>query len=245
VGGTRALAEAIAGDGDAEVRLNATVERVERNGDEATLTLADGERLNSAAVVVTLPLQALDSIEFAPALSPGKRAAIAAGQISCGCKAWIRLRGEYEPFVVLGGADWPLTFLQAEYHDEGDTLVVAFGRDALAIDLDDRAAVQKQIRRLVPEAEVLDVAAHDWVADPLSQQTWPMQKAGQLTASLTELQRPEGPLLLAGSDYANGWAGFIDGAIESGLRAARIVDATLGASVASAPKPTPTIAGRQ
>ncbi|WP_112284818.1 FAD-dependent oxidoreductase [Prauserella muralis] len=26
---------------------------------------------------------------------------------------------------------------------------------------------------------------------------------------------------LAGSDYARGWAGFIDGAIESGLRAAR------------------------
>ena len=27
--------------------------------------------------------------------------------------------------------------------------------------------------------------------------------------------------MLAGSDLANGWAGFIDGAIESGLRAGR------------------------
>ncbi len=30
------------------------------------------------------------------------------------------------------------------------------------------------------------------------------------------MQRPEGRLRLAGSDLANGWSGFIDGAIESG-----------------------------
>ena len=35
------------------------------------------------------------------------------------------------------------------------------------------------------------------------------------------MRRPEGNLLLAGSDLANGWAGFIDGAIESGLQAGR------------------------
>ena len=34
--------------------------------------------------------------------------------------------------------------------------------------------------------------------------------------------------MLAGSDYANGWAGFIDGAIESGLRASRTAEAIVG-----------------
>jgi monoamine oxidase len=29
-------------------------------------------------------------------------------------------------------------------------------------------------------------------------------------------------VVLAGSDIANGWAGFIDGAIESGLRAGKV-----------------------
>lgn len=33
------------------------------------------------------------------------------------------------------------------------------------------------------------------------------------------MRRPEGRVILAGSDLANGWAGFIDGAIESGLEA--------------------------
>ena len=33
------------------------------------------------------------------------------------------------------------------------------------------------------------------------------------------MRRLDGRVVLAGSDLANGWAGFIDGAIESGLRA--------------------------
>jgi monoamine oxidase len=219
--GTRALAEAIAADGDAELRLDARVARIEHDDDGACVTLIDGERVTAGAAIVTLPLHALRGIDVE--LSAGKRAAIAAGQVSRGCKAWIRLRGEHAPFVALGGADWPITFLQAEYVEGGDTLVVGFGPDAAAIDLTDVAAVQQEVRRLLPEADVLDVAAHDWVADPYAAETWPMQRAGQLTASLAELQRPEGRLVLAGSDYANGWAGFIDGAIESGLRAAGTV----------------------
>ncbi|MGQ3383279.1 FAD-dependent oxidoreductase [Glutamicibacter sp. TV12E] len=35
------------------------------------------------------------------------------------------------------------------------------------------------------------------------------------------MRRPEGRIHLAGSDFANGLGGFIDGAIESGLDAAR------------------------
>jgi monoamine oxidase len=42
------------------------------------------------------------------------------------------------------------------------------------------------------------------------------------------MQIPEGRVVLAGSDVANGWAGFIDGAIESGLRAGARAAAILG-----------------
>jgi monoamine oxidase len=230
--GTRALAEAIAADSDADIRLGAAVAAIEHDDDGATVTLADGEGLSCRAVVVTVPLHVLDTITVSPALSAGKRAAVQTGQVSKGCKPWIRLRGTYEPFVALGGAAWPLTFLQSEYFEDGDTLVVGFGPDASLIDLEDHAAVQEQVRRLLPDAEVVDVASHGWVEDPLSGETWPMQRAGQLTRSLAELQRPEGRLLLAGSDYASGWAGFIDGAIESGMSAARGVRAMLGTGAA-------------
>ena len=35
-------------------------------------------------------------------------------------------------------------------------------------------------------------------------------------------RRPEGRVVFAGSDIANGWSGFIDGAIESGFRGAAL-----------------------
>ena len=48
-------------------------------------------------------------------------------------------------------------------------------------------------------------------------------RPGMLTGALRELQRPEGRIHFAGSDVANGWRGFIDGAIESGASVARQV----------------------
>ena len=125
---------------------------------------------------MTLPLHALRGLDVELSAASARRSRPARRR---GLKPWIRLRGEYEPFVALGGADWPITFLQTEYWDGGDTLVVGFGPDAAAIDVTDLAAVQEQVRRLIPDAEVVDVASHDWVADPLSGETWPMQRPGR------------------------------------------------------------------
>jgi monoamine oxidase len=226
--GTRALAEAMAADSGGELLLEAEVQSVGcTHAGHARVAVAGGREYGARSVLVTLPLHALGAIDFGPELSPAKRKAIKAGQVSRGSKVWIRLRGEHEPFVAMGGADWPVTFWQTEYHDDGDTLAVGFGPDAGAIAFDDPGAVQAEVRRLIPAVEVVAVASHDWVADPYARETWPMQRAGALTSSLAALQQREGPVFLAGSDYANGWAGFIDGAIESGLSVAGLVRAAL------------------
>ena len=169
-------------------------------------------------------------------LSAGKRRAIDAGQIGAGLQGvGIRLRGEHEPFVALGGADWPITFAQTEYWDDGDTLVVAFGPDATAIDLTDLAAVQERSSvGWLPEAEVAEIASHDWVADPLARG----DMADGAHGLAHRLRWPNCSVLKArscsrGLDYADGWAGFIDGAIESGLRAARTVERILGGVAAT------------
>ena len=222
-GGTRRLIEAMTADAGADIRTGSRVTSIAQDGAGATVTLADGMALTATAVVVTLPLNVLDSVTFDPPLSEGKRRAAHRGQASQGVKVWARLRGEYEPFVALAPGSSPLTLCQVEYVGDGETLVVAFGSVSERLDGSDPAAVQEALRSWLPDVEVLDVASHDWVADDLSGETWPMQRAGQLTGALAELQRPEGRVLLAGSDYADGWAGFIDGAIESGMRAGRTV----------------------
>ena len=53
---------------------------------------------------------------------------------------------------------------------------------------------------------------------------------GQLSGALATLQVPHGHVVFAGSDVADGWNGFMDGAIESGLRAARSVAELLRAA---------------
>lgn len=156
-----------------------------------------------------------------PALSPIKRQAAERGQAGRGAKLCIKVKGRQQRFVALGLEDAPLNFVHVEYIEEDTTTLVCFGPDAAAVDIEDLAVAQRYLDRLVPGLEVLEAAGYNWVDDPYSQSTWPMHYTGYLTESLAELQRPEGLLHLAGSDFANGWGGFIDGAIESGLDAGR------------------------
>ena len=72
---------------------------------------------------------------------------------------------------------------------------------------------------ILPGYEALEATAHDWLADEFSRGTWAIHRPGWYEHYHAAMRRPEGPVLLAGSDLADGWAGFIDGAIESGLRA--------------------------
>lgn len=222
--GTASLLQAILDDSDADLRLDAEVTGIDHDDAGVRVRLADGSVVDGAAVVVTLPLNALDSIAVTPALHDGKQAAAQEGQTSQGVKVWARVRGPVTPFAALAPADHPLQLAQLEYTAEGDSLIVCLGGDSTALDFTDRGAVQDVLRAWIPDLEVVDVAGHDWVADPYARETWPMQRAGQLTGALAELRRPEGRFFLAGSDYARGWAGFIDGAIESGLDVARAVD---------------------
>ena len=83
----------------------------------------------------------------------------------------------------------------------------------------DLTSVQRRLAQIMPGYEVLDATAHDWLADEFSRGTWAIHRPGWYVAHHAAMQRPEGRVLLAGSDLANGWSGFIDGAIESGLRA--------------------------
>jgi monoamine oxidase len=220
-GGTGKLINGIGAGTD--VRLGKTVSAVNCADGKATVTTTDGEDFQGANVVCTLPLGALGALNFEPPLPAPVQKGISEGQASRGVKVWITVKGEVKPFVALGSAGWPLNFVQAEYDQDGNTILVAFGPDSARLDPADIRQVQAAIDLLVPDLDVLDVASHDWTSDPLSGETWPMHRTGFLTESLGSFQKPHGPLLFAGSDYANGWGGFIDGAIESGLEAARTI----------------------
>ena len=111
--------------------------------------------------------------------------------------------------------------VRTEYIGDDDAVLVGFGADSTRLDVTDRDAVQRALTVWRDDLEVLEVTGHDWMSDPYSRETWMMNRPNQVTRYLTAQQAPEGVLHFAGSDIANLWAGFIDGAIETALRAAR------------------------
>ncbi|HEY1510498.1 MAG TPA: NAD(P)/FAD-dependent oxidoreductase [Solirubrobacteraceae bacterium] len=219
VEGTQALLGAIAGGAPFECRLDAPVAAIRQNGEGVEVQMRDGSGFSARAAVVAVPLNALGAIEFAPALGDDKRAAIALGQASRGIKIFIRARGEPVAHNSIRPGH-PFGYLDTDWMDgDGSQQLIGFGMDAERCDPADLPAVQRQLEAILPGYEVLDATAHDWLADGLSRGTWAIHRPGWYEHHHAAMQVPEGRVVLAGSDIANGWAGFIDGAIESGLRA--------------------------
>jgi len=223
IGGTKALLEAIRDDGAFDVRVSAPVATIRHDDAGVEAVLRDGDVVAGDGAVVAVPWNTLGSIDFEPALSEGKLAAAAEGQASRGLKAWIRVRGESPWEFTSATPDRPLSYVHPAEIVDGDTLFVAFGSDAHQLDPADHDAVASAFVEMKPGLDVVDVFAHDWTRDEFSLGTWAAHRPRQISRYLSELQRPEGRVVLAGADIADGWSGFIDGAIESGLSAARVV----------------------
>jgi monoamine oxidase len=217
--GTQSLVQAIASEAEFETHLSTPVAAVTHHGGGIEVHTRAGETLTAKLVIVAVPLNALLGIEFDPPLSEGKQEAIALGQASRGVKIFIHASGEpvFQNAIKPGHA---FGYLDTEIlYPDGTQLLIGFGPDAENCDATDLASVQRQLDEILPGYEALAATAHDWLSDEFARGTWAIHRPGWYTHHHAEMQRPEGALILAGSDLANGWAGFMDGAIESGLRA--------------------------
>jgi pseudooxynicotine oxidase len=227
--GTRALIEAMAADSTAEIRFDAPVASVAQDDDAVTVTTRDGEQFRGATAIVTVPLNTLSAIEFTPALSEVKAEAAAAGQASRGLKVWVRVRGDLpETLAAIAPDDHALNWMHTEYLLDDGQILVGFGNDGAALDVENLEQVAPAVRELLGDVDVVETAGHNWLSDEFALGTWPVLRPNQLTGSLAGLQAPEGRVLFGGSETANGWNGFIDGAIESGLRTSREAQQVLG-----------------
>lgn len=222
--GTSSLAEAILGDSQAEVRYEAVVDTIEHDEDGVRVLLRSGEAMSATDVVVAAPLNTMADLTFDPPLSKTKQAAFAEKQASRGFKLWVRVKADLPgPLYALAPDSELFHYAHTEaVYDDGQLLVV-FGPDPRRLDdVQSRDEIQAGLRALIDDSlEVVAFESKDWYGDEFAKGAWSVYRPNQLTRFLAELQRPEGHVHLAGSDVASGWNGFIDGAIESGLRVAR------------------------
>lgn len=217
--GTTALVSAMREDGGFPVLLDAMVDQIECSDGEVVLHERGGATIRARAAVVAVPLNTLGDIEFVPALPDAIARTARDGQVSRGSKVWVETEEKIGPWCAFAD-DHPIVFAYTDSSSEKHSLLVCFGRDGDELTGEDPEQVQQALEILSPGVKVRACAAHNWRRDPLTRQTWGMLRPGQLT-QLRELDQMRGPVFIAGSDFADGWAGLMEGAIESGMSAAR------------------------
>jgi len=225
--GTRSLVEAMAGESEAEIRLSTPVRRVEQDSSSVRVTTEAGQMHESRAAVVAVPLNVLGDIHFSPPLSEGKRVVAREGHAGRAVKLWALVEGVPPYLFASGTGPAGLRWLSSEYDLPEGSLMVGFSVGPERLKVEGRALVQHAIEAFAPGARVLNIDAHDWEEDPYSKGAWVCYRPGQLSRFGPTLGESEGRLAFAGSDTATGWTGWIDGAIESGERAAEYVDRLL------------------
>lgn len=77
---------------------------------------------------------------------------------------------------------------------------------------------------------------HNWCKDEFAKGAWFFSPPQLLSTSLEALRARHGNILFANADWAVGWRGFIDGAIEEGTRAAMTTTEELGPKTALNPR---------
>jgi len=224
-GGTAAVIGAMLADGRVDVRLGTPVTAIATGPDGVQVTTAAGDVVAADRAVVAVPVNVWPAIAFTPAL-PAVHAE--AARIGMGKphqdKVWAWVRGPRigRIFAQLPAPE-PLNFFWT-YHVEDDRQLIIGINANPALDVTDAGQVAATLQRYVPEIdEVLAVRGQNWAADPYTRGGNTGFRPGQLTGQLAALQQPLGPMAFATADIASGWVGYIDGAIESGMRAARDV----------------------
>lgn len=228
-GGNDQLVKAIAGDVRGDIRLNAQVASISHGDAGVSVRTTGGDEIRGKKIISTVPLNVLHELDVTPPISSRKREISSEGAASQGLKLWIRVKGPITPFFAYSSQSHPLSVVRTEFVRDDDAILVAFGADSSRLDVDDLDAVAEALSTWRDDLEILEVAAHKWMEDPLAKSTWLIQRPGQYTRGQAELQRAEGDLHFASADIANIWAGFFDGAIESGMSTARRVHEELTA----------------
>lgn len=219
--GTTALLDHIVADGKPDVRLNTIVSKVEQTGQQVNVITEDGLTFSAPVCIVALPMNCWNDIEWRPGLLLGKTAASAEKHAGAGFELHIKVAGRQDGYLGMAPDGNAINLLYTDKIGQSESIMVGMGSTIGEFDINDDAQIAKALQVLMPEAKLLESYAYDWNSDPFSKGTWCTYRPGMWSKYGLAMRQTENRLVFAGSDVANGWRGFIDGAIETGLRASR------------------------
>jgi hypothetical protein len=218
--GAGVLAERMIARSGAALRLRTAIGYVRQESDCVHLTHTDGEETHARCAILGLPLNAIGSIVFSPALSERKTKAAQIGHGGSSVKMWIKARGVRVGTLATGGPGGLRWMFAERGSADGTTLIVGFGFMDQGFDPGNRHDVAGCLYRFFPEADLVAWDWHDWVGDPWARGTWVALPADALWIGDSGVWAPEGRLAFASSDYAPQSPGWFEAAIVAGEAAA-------------------------
>jgi monoamine oxidase len=238
-GGMDLLPRAMASALENVVRYNAPVVRVTRDpaaGFSVEYRADDRvERLAASRVVFAIPFTTLRDIEIRPRLSRSKEQAIAQLSYYPGTRVLLQARSRFWRSADLSGSArtdratevWDSTFDQVT--SRRGILGASFGggvgravldmtaQDTLTFGIGLVADAFPAIRSEFEKGFV-----QRWALDPWSRGAFPVFKPGEMSTLMPAIARPENGIHFAG-EHTSPWTGWMEGALQSGERAAREV----------------------
>ncbi len=241
-GGTDLLPKALAARLAAKILYGSEVTSVEQDEREARviyLRAGTPERVVADYVVCALPFSVLERIAVSPQFSEGKRRAIHELPYTSAARVYLQSRREFwtsEGLGVSAYTDLPvMAIINSTLNQAGARGVIetytagAQARRVTAMKEAERIQFTlSQVEKVYPaiRKNFEGGASVCWDKDEWARGAYSWFKPGQMTELLPHIARPEGRIHFAG-EHASAWPGWMQGAFQSGHRAAREIDEAL------------------
>lgn len=247
-GGMTALASRILDDYQGDILFNSIVQEIHQDQERVSISFKNRPPIQAKQAVCTIPLyvpppfprpnpnpltipsNCLSDITFSPPLDPTRLQAISKGHTNTGAKIHFSLptteKGWFVNTPDATQSDYLMSFSDTNPSVKGQaqgTNCIAFSYSGKLQDPRTNEAIISSFKALRPDAEVQAYLTHPWATDEFAKGTWYCGGPGVTTRYLKALQKRHGRVAMASGDWADGWRGFVDGAVEQGMLAARWV----------------------
>jgi monoamine oxidase len=236
-GGTQQIANKMAAELGDRVHLGAVVSRIEWS-DDAVAVASSGGVVEARRAVLAIPPAHRLAIDIAPSPPMGYQQLAQRWPQGALSKAYAAYPRPFWRDQKLSGqalSDKGPVFITFDVSpsDDGPGILLGFvdsrGFDALPPEQRRKQAVASFAALFGPDAEnPIEYLDHCWGAETFAPGgPTAAVPPGMWTQFGPLLRQPVGPLHWSGTETADEWTGFLDGAVRSGLRAASEVAATL------------------
>lgn len=228
VGGNQRLAHGLAARLGAAVRLRRPVSSVEHDDDGVRVRTDDGE-VTADAAIVAVPMAVLRTLAFSPPLPEYLRAAWRRAGLAHNAKLHLPLNAPAAASAVHSVPDRYWTWTASDESGQIQPVLHVFGGtdDALAA-LDVAQGPATWARRTAALRPELSVDLDGALLTTWNDDRWAGESYSALTVDHAPgddrlIATPVGRVHFAGEHTAGAWAGLMEGALRSGLRAAEEV----------------------